>query len=338
MAGGYIGRSDGIRREVVDMHIGTSAGRKQVLAAYVGTASGNKQWYTRTPDLAFTYASVDQATPPVIGLNWTILGPSSKFTYNLYRNGSIIASTTNAGYQDTGLGYSVTYTYRVDAIRNGIVADTATVAVATPAAPPPPPPSEVPFNTGELRAWTSQTYQQNGTPGSFVANMVYVGYAQTGTRGIQKSTWNFSIPGYVRNCKRIDRVYMRVRINHTYNSDYGDFGVVVHHNGGQDWRSTGIFAVIRGIGAHEGTQGDSWLGEGYYGKYGDGYLDVTNYTVPGSFGGRNWTVAEEIRAGGAQGLGFMAPSNGSHNYGYGWGVNSTADPYWWPSLIIQGIL
>jgi hypothetical protein len=332
MAGGWVGRSDGVTREVIDMYIGTPAGRRQIQNAYVGTPGGNKRWYTKTLDLVITEAvAVDHTA---IRLSWNLIGPADKFTYHIYRGtaGLIALSGSTSSWTEGGLAASTTYTYTVYAVRNGIVADQASVAVATKAVPPPST-----FSTGELRAWTSSTYTQSGTPGSFRGNRVTVGLSgPASSRGIQKSTWNFNIPGYVRNCSSISRVYMRVRIDHTYNSSYGDFGVVMHHNASQAMGSTGIFGIFRTKGAHQDTQGDCWLGEGYYGHMGDGWLDITGYGVPGSFGGRNWSVAEEFRIGGATGLGFAAPNGSNIYYGYGWGVGDTPDPKWWPSLIIEG--
>jgi len=314
MTGGYVGTALG-RKEIIDIRVGTPTGVKVVDRAYVGTIGGNKQWYQRYGAVTITATTIDTTS---IQVSWSNLG-SDKFTYTLYRNGGSLGSNPGINtYQDTGLSPGVTYTYRIDAVRNGAVSSTATTTATTASAPPPP--------TTVDREWsdaatTSATYRSNGLINTFNRWKVMQGYFD-GTNGLQKSTWNFTIPDNVRNCVRIRYVHMRVRTDWTWSNGGMNFSVVMHHNASQGLGSTSPFASFYA------PKSDAWLGNG------GEWVDITNFTVPGSFSNRNWTVAEEFRAGGAQGLGLYTASTSQSNYGYGWGCDPDIAKGFWPGLKI----
>lgn len=71
--------------------------------------------------------------------------------YKLYRDGSLISTTTDTSYVDTGLAAASTHTYKVQAYDTYAVAESAPVQATTspgptlpPASPGPPPPSPTP--------------------------------------------------------------------------------------------------------------------------------------------------------------------------------------------------
>ena len=67
-------------------------------------------------------------------------------TFNVYRNGTLIASGLTASvYQDTGLPDGVLVSYQVSATVGGVEGLKSNVATATPVATPPPPPPGRPF-------------------------------------------------------------------------------------------------------------------------------------------------------------------------------------------------
>jgi hypothetical protein len=340
--GGYVGKSAGARQEIIDAYIGTAAGRKQLVSGWVGTTGGNRQWYWRTEDLVITASSVLSDTS--VSFSWNRIGPTEKFDYHVYRNGVGLIANKNLSFTDTGLTQSSSYNYVVYAVRNGIVADQVAISLTTKATPPPPPPTDIPFDI-TMVASSSRSYNENGTertpqdPGEVYR--LYTGKVST-IHGNQRATCNFPLPWYWPYINSVSEVWVKFRIGHTYASSGTTLGLAIHHNQSQASGCTGTLQWYH-TKAHEGSQPDAWMGNGETSPAwkipnGDGWLEIGNYTVPGSFNNRNWTVRQEFTAaGGAKGL-ALHPSDNVNNTHYGWGVGVgyTSDGYFLPQLRVVG--
>lgn len=325
-ATGWIGTTGSNRKEIQQIRVGTAAGTKNVREAWVGTTAGNKRWFIAPIDLVAT-SSAQSHTQTLV--SWSTVHHSATYTVTRLPATVLQSNSFTTYVYDSGLSASTSYSYRVDAIRNGSIVDTATTTVTTPAAPAPPTPPPTPQPVYQDREWigvatNSASYDGSGNLKQDTRTELYCGYWSS-NRGNQKSTWNFSIPGEIRNCTMIHYVHMRVRMLHSYSNSGVNCGVVVHHNSGQGYGSTGTFGSFAV--AANGTL-DCWLGNG------GEYIDITNYTVPGSFGNRNWSVKEEFRAGGATGLGLFNPDASNYHYGYGVGVNYPSSTGFWPAIKI----
>jgi fibronectin type 3 domain-containing protein len=69
-----------------------------------------------------------------VALSWT--APANATSYQVYRNGALIASPTATSYTDTGLTNSTTYSYYVKAVNQTTPSAASSTITATPAKPP----------------------------------------------------------------------------------------------------------------------------------------------------------------------------------------------------------
>lgn len=356
MPGGYIGTPNDYGppyvKEIVDITVGTPSGNRKVLAGWVGTPQGNKQWYEAQSALAFTSAAATSHTS--ISIKWNSMTPAGKFSYNVYRNGVGVLSTGDTSYNDSGLAASTTYTYRVDAIRNGVVAATASIAVATQAAPyvpPPPPPTPPPvppppadvafdiecFATSSAPYYWKDNQWRVRSDSETAAGTLAHGYLDS-TWGLQKMTWNINVPWEVRVAKTL-RVFVRVRMLRTYSPTSGSWaGLVVHHNPTQGVGSSQVFKQCHTIADYPGEK-NAWLNTGPENQgpamYGDYWIEVTNEAAPD----RGIAIWSEFRHHGAQGFGLTSHQSDPYNkwfYGRMLGVNNWSGQYWFPAVKFIG--
>lgn len=105
-----------------------------------------------TPPTTPTLLSATPVSTDQINIAWTASTDNFSVSgYNVFRDGSVIATTTLTSYSDTGLTASTTYTYQVRAFDPSLNYSTTSnsIATTTQAVPPPPPPTPTPTSTDD---------------------------------------------------------------------------------------------------------------------------------------------------------------------------------------------
>lgn len=273
-------------RPLTDPKVGDPGGvRRDVQKVWVGTPSGNKLVYQRAVpvDLAAAAAAWNQ-----INLTWNNAGAG--ITYELKRGSSVIYSGTGLSKADTGLAANTTYSYTLTARSGSVVLSSDTASAKTPARPQ------------TQKTWTgSRTSYASWTGGC--ANRgtaeLYSGYYSS-TQGNQRSHANFTIPAEIRNCVRIDQVWISAWNLHSFNGSGRTVQLAVNH-GATAGASCGSTGTAVGLSAAK----PGWVG-------GAEWVEVGGYVCPG-----RTTIKEEFRVNGAQGFTFnQGPDNNQAYYGY----------------------
>ena len=100
-----------------------------------------------------------QANGRDINLTWNATNNAT--SYNIYRNGELIANTTSTSYTDSGLDYGTLYAYTVTSKRGELESEHSLIARAqTMDNPDKPSPTNVKVNNGSI-TWTNGTGSKN---------------------------------------------------------------------------------------------------------------------------------------------------------------------------------
>ena len=126
--------ADTLDNQDVTMQINTSAEAGNNRIRYVCYESTGKleKGYLDHAFLNITYSYIPDTTPPAkvtgvsvttvscaqLDVSWTANTESDLDHYNVYRNGTLIASPTTNSYADTGLTANTTYYYKITAVDN----------------------------------------------------------------------------------------------------------------------------------------------------------------------------------------------------------------------------
>ena len=108
-----------------------------------------------------------------INLSWTAsvdTGGSGLAGYYLYRNGSLLTTTTATAYGNAGLAGSTTYTYSVAAYDNAgnVSAQSGPISVTTPSGAPTAPGAPKPNGTIKSSSWTESWAASTGTVAYYI--------------------------------------------------------------------------------------------------------------------------------------------------------------------------